>query len=120
MARFELGVTENAIGIRIARVERDRAARLARGAGEVMQRVQHVCQVTPGGAQLGLYLQRMLQGLRCKVIVSDVAGFAALLDIGVAQLVVHRGVVRPDPQDLLVDDDHAIDGALAKGRRGHP
>lgn len=117
---LELSITEHAIGIRVARVERDRVARLARGAGEVVQRVQHVCQVTPGGAQLGLELQGMQQGLRCEVVVGDVAGFAALLDIGVAQLVVHRRIVRPHPQYLLADDDRAIDGALAKSRRRQP
>jgi len=55
-----LSIAEHAIGIRVPRVERDRAARLARGAGKIVQRVQHVGQVTAGRAKIGLELQRML------------------------------------------------------------
>jgi hypothetical protein len=77
-----------------------------------------------GRAKIGLQLQRMLQGLRCQVVVGEVAGLAALLDVGVAQLIVDRGVVRAHPEDFLADDYCAVDGIpagiIAKGRRREP
>ena len=108
-AGFELSIAEHPVSIRIVGVQLDSLASFGRGAGEVVQRVQHECEVAMGGSEIRLEFQRFAKRIATQVEISDVTSLPAFLDVEITQAIIEIGIW-PLFQNLLKKQDVAIDG----------
>jgi hypothetical protein len=113
---LEAGVSEDAPGTAVVRIDGDRAGGLLRRVVEFVARVQRVREMTSGARLVGSEGDGSTQCTLGQLEPDRIRGDPELLHVGVTQAVVGPGIGRTLPESLLVAGDRAVGLAVAPGR----
>src|SRR5262245_11280234 len=94
LAHFQVGITQDAIRLTITRVERNGLGSFSRRGLKVVPGGKDVGQMTDDPTVPWSKVERFAECLFSTIIIAQVTALTGLLDIGVAEVKIRRGIVR--------------------------